>query len=75
MRFLKNLFSEKSDISAMRVMAMISLLIGGYLAFTGKDASVSIFVLAAFGGKFAQKVVETKDGKAQSRNTDGSADK
>ena len=56
--FLKNLFSEKSDISAMRVMAVISLLIGGYLAVIGKDTSVSIFVLAAFGGKFAQKAVE-----------------
>jgi len=61
MKFLKSLFSEKSEISAMRVMAMISLFIGGYLAITGKDASVSIFVLAAFGGKFAQKAVETKE--------------
>lgn len=56
--FLKSLFSEKSDISAMRVMAMISLLIGGYLAIIGKDTSVSIFVLAAFGGKAIQKGIE-----------------
>lgn len=60
MNFLKNLFSEKSEVSMMRVLALISLLIGGYLAIMGKDSSVSIFVLAAFGGKFAQKVVESK---------------
>ncbi len=44
----------------MRVMAMISLLIGGYLAIVGKDTSVSIFVLAAFGGKAIQRAIETK---------------
>ncbi len=58
MRWLRALFSQNSDVSMMRVMALISLLIGGYLAIIGKDASVSIFVLAAFGGKCVQKVVE-----------------
>ena len=60
MRFLKALFSDKGDVSMMRVLALISLLIGGYLAITGKDASVSIFVLAAFGGKVLQKRTEVK---------------
>lgn len=58
MRLLKALFSESSSISMMRVMALLSLLIGAKLAFDGKDPSV--FVIAAFGGKFAQKFAETK---------------
>lgn len=60
MSFLKNLFSENGSISMMRLLSLISLLIGGYLALSGKDTCVSIFVLAAFGGKVAQKVVEAK---------------
>lgn len=42
----------------MRVLSFMSLLIGAYLAISGHEASVEVFVLAAFGGKFAQKVVE-----------------
>jgi len=60
MSFLKSLLNEKGDVSMMRFLALISLLIGGYLAVTGKDTSVTIFVLAAFGGKVSQKYVETK---------------
>lgn len=60
MRFIRDLFSERSNVSMMRVLALTSLLIGGYLAITGKDASVSVFVLAAFGGKFLQKRAELK---------------
>jgi len=55
-----NIFSEDSDISIMRVMSVISLLIGGYLALKGQDASVSTFVYAAFAGKAVQKYIETK---------------
>jgi drug/metabolite transporter superfamily protein YnfA len=60
MHFLRTLFSEKSDISMMRVMSLISLLIGGYLAVKGHDTSVSTFIYAAFGGKFIQKYIENK---------------
>lgn len=57
-KLLKELFSESSDISLMRVMALTSLIIGGYLALKGENTSVAIFVTAAFGGKAAQKYVE-----------------
>jgi Na+(H+)/acetate symporter ActP len=58
MNFLKSLFSENGDVSMMRVLALLSLLIGAYLAISGKDTSVTVFVTAAFGGKFLQKAVE-----------------
>lgn len=61
MSFLKSLFSEKSDISMMRVMSLISLFIGAYLAIKGHDVSVGVFVYAAFSGKAVQKYIETKD--------------
>lgn len=55
------LFSEDSDISIMRVMSIISLLIAGILAFKGLDTSVSTFVYAAFAGKAVQKYLEVKN--------------
>lgn len=61
MRFLKEMFNEKGNVSMMRVLSLISLLIGGYLAITGKDASVTVFVGAAFIGKAGQKFIETNN--------------
>jgi hypothetical protein len=61
MNFLRSLFSSKSDVSMMRVMSLLSLLIGAYLAIKGKDTSVAVFIYAAFGGKAAQKFVEAKE--------------
>lgn len=58
MNFLSALFAENGSVSMMRVLSLLSLLIGGYLAIIGKDVSVSIFVLAAFTGKVAQKALE-----------------
>lgn len=60
MSILKSLFSEESGISMMRVMAFMSLVMAGYLAFIGKNDCVDIFVIAAFGGKAGQKLIETK---------------
>lgn len=57
---LKSLFSENSDISMMRLMSLMSLLIGAYLAVKGHDISVGVFVYAAFGGKAVQKYIESK---------------
>jgi Na+(H+)/acetate symporter ActP len=57
-QFIKDLFSENSSVSMMRLMSLVSLLIGGYLAIKGKDASVIVFVTAAFGGKVIQKQIE-----------------
>lgn len=63
-KLLLALFSENSEISIMRVMAVMSLLVGAGLAIKGSDASiVSLFVLSAFGGKAAQKFAEIKEDK------------
>jgi Na+(H+)/acetate symporter ActP len=56
--FLRDLFSENSSVSMMRVMSLIALVIGGYLALQGKNDTVGIFVGAAFSGKVLQKAVE-----------------
>lgn len=63
MKFLRGMFSESSDISMMRIMCFMALIIAGYLALKGQDASVGVFVMAAFSGKAVQKYVELK--KAQ----------
>ncbi len=60
MNFIKGFFSEDTNSSMMRLMAFISLLIGGYLAIIGKDTSVAIFVGAAFSAKILQKHIETR---------------
>ena len=60
MNWIKALFSEESSVSMVRFMALLSLLIGGYLAIVGRDTSVAIFVGAAFGAKVLQKHIELK---------------
>lgn len=55
---LKSLFSDNGDVSMMRVMSLMSLMAGMWLAFTGHDSCVLIFVSAAFAGKVSQKAVE-----------------
>ena len=63
-KFIRELLSEKSTISTMRVMAISSLICGLFIAWygaiTGKDvtALVSLLTISSFGGKVAQKVVE-----------------
>ena len=63
MSWIKGLFAESSDVSMVRFMALISLLIGGYLAVIGKDTSVAIFVGSAFASKIIQKHIELSSGK------------
>jgi hypothetical protein len=67
---IKQLLDEKSSISMMRLMSLISLSIGSFLAIAGLykgsdlmglSALCSVFILAAFGGKAAQKMIEVKD--------------
>jgi hypothetical protein len=67
---LQKMFSESSEISEMRVMALLSILVGSTLAAYGlcadKDLSglsllVGVFVAPAFVGKVAQKAYEKKD--------------
>lgn len=63
-QWLKDLFSESSTVSAMRVMAMMALVFACYIAaygvYTSKDvtALVSLFLGCAFTGKVAQKFIE-----------------
>lgn len=64
-RWLKDLFSESSDVSCMRVMAMIALFTSIGLAFTGHDSSALVFIGAAFGGKVSQKMVEVNGEKSE----------
>ncbi len=59
-RLLKSLFSDSGDISMMRVLSLISLIVGSYLAIVGHDTSVGIFITAAFAGKTAQKIIEKR---------------
>lgn len=70
MNFLFKLFSEKNEVSCMRVMSMLSLLVGSAVAFYSQYKNcdlgaatpvISIFVGAAFGGKVWQKYAENKD--------------
>lgn len=65
MRWAKALFSEDSNVSMVRFMALLSLCIGGYLAVTGKDTSVAIFVGSAFGAKIIQKHIELNSSKKE----------
>jgi len=60
MKWIKSLFSEDSDVSMVRVMALLSLCFGAYLALEGKDTSVGIFVGGAFAAKVSQKFIETR---------------
>lgn len=69
MNWIKLLLSEKEGVSSMRIMAFMSLILGGGIAIfgvvTNKDLSdlsilVGVFVGSAFGGKAAQKFAETK---------------
>lgn len=71
---IKKLFSENSDVSCMRLMAIVSLTIGGALAFVGllqdRDlgslaALCGVFVGAAFGGKVTQKFAETRSAEQE----------
>jgi hypothetical protein len=69
MEYLKKLFAENSEVSSMRVMSMLALLIGSGIAFygvhvgrelAGLSALVSVFVGSAFAGKVVQKFAEEK---------------
>lgn len=64
---LKKLLSEESGVSAMRIMAFISLGLGGVIAVAGLIMKVNltelsilvgVFVGSAFGGKAIQKFAE-----------------
>jgi len=72
MKFFEKLLSESSEVSCMRLMAIISLIVGAgiaiYCVLAYKDLPqvtplVSIFVGAAFSGKTIQKFMETKNGQ------------
>jgi len=66
---LRQILSENPDASCMRLMALLSLVIGGAIAFiglyrgtdiTGLSLLCGVFVGSAFGGKVWQKSVEAR---------------
>jgi hypothetical protein len=69
-QFIADLFSENNSVSMMRLMSLVSLLMGCAIAVYGLSKSpvdysgisllVSVFITAAFGGKIAQKMQETR---------------
>lgn len=79
-KILIALFSESSEISAMRFMSILALIIAGYLAIYGiqnkSDLSTlsilcSVFVGAAFTGKVMQKKVEVTRPENPNSDSDG----
>jgi hypothetical protein len=60
MKFLSSLFSENGDVSSMRVMSMMALIVAAVLGFMNRDIMmVSAFLAFAGGGKVASKYIET----------------
>lgn len=66
---MKEIFSESSEISCMRVMSLVALVFGFAIAvaglYLGKDLSqiailAGVFVGPAFAGKATQKAFEAK---------------
>lgn len=73
MKIIKNILDEKSGISCMRLMSLLSLSIAGVISFievyrdcTLQDSmgTIGIFVGAAFGGKVWQKYAEVSGSKS-----------
>lgn len=71
---IKKLLSESSDLSCMRAMSLLSLLLAGAIAVIGliKNVDLSalsllvgVFVAAAFGGKVGQKFAEVKENSGE----------
>lgn len=67
---LKALFSESSQFSMVRVMSLLSLAVGSYIALysvyhrkdlIGVAELCAVFVGGAFAGKVAQKFIENKE--------------
>jgi len=68
-KLIREILSEKSPISCMRLMSLIALFLAGYIAVVGlqkgSDLSglsmlVGTFLAASFGGKTFQKNIEVK---------------
>lgn len=71
-KLIEKLLSSNGDVSTMRLMSLVSLLIGIiigiYGVYTGKDLSgvaqvCAVFVGAAFAGKVTQKFAESNEDK------------
>lgn len=69
LRFARELLSDSGSISAVRVMALYSVLVGsgiaGYGVYKGKDLSglaqvCGVFIGSAFAAKVTQKIVEKR---------------
>jgi hypothetical protein len=60
MSWFKDLLSENSQVSSMRVMAFLALFTAIWMALTGKPG-FEPFLYVAFGGKALQKITEVKN--------------
>lgn len=63
MKFIKDLLSENSDVSMMRLMCLIVCCTACYIAITKRADElgiISILLTTAFGSKIAQKGIEVK---------------
>jgi len=70
MKLFKELLNSKSDMSMMRFLALISLLVAGTIAcfgvYEGRDpiglaALCGVFIGGSFGGKVSQKYIESRE--------------
>ena len=70
MEWIKSVFSENGSVSMMRLMSLMCCIAAIVIAFVGLSKALpdysglsllcSAFLTAAFGGKIAQKSIETK---------------
>ena len=61
MKFFLDLLSDKSDVSMMRFLSLIVVIVACYVALTKGDENINTIIAllsSGFGGKFLQKVVE-----------------
>lgn len=59
MKYIRELFGEKGDLSCVRVMSFMTCCTGLYLALTHGDVStIGVLLGTAFGGKVAQRFAE-----------------
>lgn len=69
MQLFKEILSQKSDVSCIRLMSVLGLFIAGYIAIRGLETHADLnglamlcgtFLASSFGAKVWQKSVETK---------------
>lgn len=74
MKLLREILSDKSDVSCMRLMSIIALILAGWIAIRGLETHADlpglamlcgVFLGTAFTGKVTQKYIESKGSATQ----------